>query len=40
MGVVQAINKNNGHFTKNDEGLLNILTGLAGIVLRNSMNYD
>jgi hypothetical protein len=41
-GVVQAINKrgNIAFFTKDDEGLLSILSSLAGIVLRNSMTYD
>lgn len=40
IGVVQAINKFNGHFTKDDEGLLTILANLAGIVIRNSLSYD
>ena len=39
-GVVQAINKVSGYFTKDDEGLLTILANLAGIVLRNSISYD
>lgn len=39
-GVIQAINKLNGYFTKDDEGLLTILANLAGIVLRNSISYD
>ena len=37
---MQAINKLNGYFTKDDEGLLSILANLAGIVLRNSISYD
>jgi GAF domain-containing protein len=37
---VQAINKNGGFFTKDDEGLLLILSQLAGVVLRNSLQYD
>lgn len=40
IGVIQAINKINGYFTKDDEGLLTILANLAGIVLRNSISYD
>jgi GAF domain-containing protein len=40
LGVIQAINKLNGYFTKDDEGLLTILGNLAGIVLRNSISYD
>lgn len=40
VGVIQAINKFNGYFTKDDEGLLSILANLAGIVLRNSISYD
>ncbi len=40
LGVIQAINKLNGIFTKDDEGLLSILAQLAGIILRNSMTYS
>lgn len=42
LGVLQAINKrgNIAFFTKDDEGLLSILSNLAGIVLKNSMTYD
>ena len=39
-GAVQAINKFNGYFTKEDEGLLAILANLAGSALRNSIQYD
>lgn len=39
-GAVQAINKFNGYFTKEDEGLLGILANLAGSALRNSIQYD
>jgi hypothetical protein len=42
LGVVQAINKRGtvAYFTKDDEGLLSILSSLAGVALRNSMTYD
>ena len=40
LGVSQAINKLDGIFTKEDEGLLNLLSNLAGIILKNSLQYD
>lgn len=40
IGVLQALNKGNGTFSKNDEGLMGILADLAGTVLKNSLNYD
>lgn len=40
LGVSQAINKLDGIFTKEDEGLLNLLSHLAGIILKNSLQYD
>eukprot|EP01016_Furgasonia_blochmanni_P010159 TRINITY_DN14281_c0_g1_i3.p1 TRINITY_DN14281_c0_g1~~TRINITY_DN14281_c0_g1_i3.p1 ORF type:complete len:286 (-),score=51.29 TRINITY_DN14281_c0_g1_i3:133-990(-) len=40
LGVIQAINKHNGIFTKDDEGLLMILAQLAAQILRNSMSFD
>lgn len=40
LGVSQAINKLEGTFTKEDEGLLNLLSNLAGIILKNSLQYD
>ena len=40
IGVLQAINKLDGFFTKDDEGLINILAGLAQVVLRNSIYHD
>lgn len=40
LGVSQAINKLDGVFTKEDEGLLNLLSNLAGIILKNSLQYD
>ena len=40
LGVNQAINKFQGTFTKEDEGLLNLLANLAGIILKNSLKYD
>jgi len=39
-GVMQAINKVNGLFTADDEGLLTILANQAGLILRNSLMYD
>lgn len=40
LGVSQAINKLDGLFTKEDEGLLNLLSNLAGIILKNSLQFD
>jgi signal transduction protein with GAF and PtsI domain len=40
IGVIQAINKIGGSFTKDDEGILSVLASLAAIVLRNSINFD
>ena len=40
VGVMQAINKNQGLFTADDEGLLTILANQAGLILRNSLMYD
>ena len=39
-GAIQAINKINGSFSKDDEGLLEILANIAGVILRNSLHYD
>jgi len=39
-GAIQAINKLNGTFSKDDEGLLEILANIAGVILRNSLHYD
>ena len=36
IGVLQCINKLKGYFTKDDEGLMKIVTCLAAIILRNS----
>jgi hypothetical protein len=38
--VVQAINKFEGVFNKDDEGLLSILAQFAGIIMRNLMTYN
>jgi len=40
VGVLQAINKNQGIFGKDDEGLLNIIAGLADIVLKNTLTSE
>ena len=40
VGVVEAINKHNGIFTADDEGLLTMLATQAGLILRNSLMYD
>lgn len=40
IGVIQAINKNSGIFTKDDEGLLTILSSLANTIIKNSMYFD
>ncbi len=37
LGVIQAINKFNGYFGKEDEGLLSILSTLAAVAIRNSL---
>lgn len=39
-GAIQAINKINGSFSKDDEGLLEILANIAGVILRNSLHFD
>ena len=40
-GAIQAINKlKGGAFSKDDEGLLEILANIAGVILRNSLHYD
>lgn len=38
--MIQAINKEEGHFTHDDEGLLTIIANLAEVVLRHSLSYD
>lgn len=40
VGVLEAINKNNGYFTADEEGLLTILANQTGLILRNSLRYD
>ena len=40
VGVMQGINKINGFFTADDEGLMTILANQAGLILRNSLMYD
>jgi len=40
VGVLQAINKNQGVFGKDDEGLLNIIASLADIVLKNTLSSE
>ena len=39
-GVVQAINKYKGIFTADDEGLCVLLAQHAGVMLKNSLQYD
>lgn len=38
--MIQAINKKQGVFSSDDEGLLSILANLAGVILRNSISFD
>jgi len=40
VGVMQAINKLEGFFTKDDEGCLQIMAVHAMNVLRNSISHD
>eukprot|EP00736_Rhodelphis_marinus_P001595 Rmarinus@m.20825 len=40
LAVLQAINKVNGTFTKEDQVLLEVLSEQVGIVLQNSLAYD
>jgi hypothetical protein len=40
LGVIQCINKFNGHFTKDDEGLLGMVSDFARVVLKNAINFD
>ena len=37
---MQAINKKTGYFTKEDEGILDILGNLAGCTMKNSLVYN
>ena len=37
---MQAINKKEGYFTKEDEGFLDILGNLAGCTMKNSLVYN
>jgi GAF domain-containing protein len=40
LGVIQCINKFNGYFTKDDEGLLAMISDFAKIVLKNALQFD
>lgn len=40
IGVLQCVNKLDGHFTKDDEALLWILAEFSKVVLNNAMNHD
>jgi GAF domain-containing protein len=40
LGVLQCVNKLEGHFTKDDEALLMILAEFSRVVLNNAMNHD
>ncbi|EAR87759.3 GAF domain protein (macronuclear) [Tetrahymena thermophila SB210] len=40
LGVIQSVNKLKGYFTKDDEGLMLVISQLASIVLRNSEQFD
>lgn len=41
VGVIQAINKlNNTYFTKDDEGLMLVISKIASSIFRNSINND
>lgn len=40
IGVIQAINKLNGYFNSDDEGILSIISNQAGLMIKNSMIYD
>jgi hypothetical protein len=40
LGVCQAINKFDGLFNSNDEGIMSILAKQAGIILTSSMTYN
>ena len=37
VGVLQSINKQDGFFTKDDEGLLQMISQLASSAIRNSL---
>ena len=36
-GVIQALNKNRGYFTKDDEGLMILISKIASIMLKNAL---
>jgi len=40
IGVLQILNKKNGHFSKNDEFLLEVISSQVAISLKNSQFYD
>jgi GAF domain-containing protein len=40
IGVLQCVNKLSGHFTKDDEALLEILAEFSRTVLTNAMDHD
>lgn len=40
LGVCQGINKLDGLFTSDDEGIMHLLANQAGAILKNSMQYD
>jgi len=37
LGVLQAVNKISGYFTKDDEKLIDLISQLAGISLKNAL---
>jgi ferredoxin len=40
LGVLQCVNKLEGHFSKDDEALLLILAEFSRVVLNNAINHD
>jgi GAF domain-containing protein len=40
LGVLQAINKLAGYFTKDDEKIIKLIASIAGISLRNALQFD
>lgn len=40
LGVLQCVNKLEGHFSKDDEALLMILAEFSKVVLNNAINHD
>lgn len=40
IGVLQAVNKMSGYYTKDDEKMIKLIASLTGVNLKNSLQFD